>query len=347
MRDISSLELVLEKLEGQTSTPVITALAGSSDGKYIAAAGDDHAIRILRTDTGQTLQTVLGHQDWIQSLVFAYPNGLSIADSSLVDSSTANVQDVTPDLYSAGHDGRVLRWKFSFPLEAEEVAIVPYAVRSISISTEKGLLAIGGFSDEVLLYDLAAGQFSKRLQCAATDQRCVRFSPNGDRILSGSRDGEIQVWDTATGEQLAQYREHRSRIHTAAFSTDANWVTSAGEDRCIVRFDLASKAVVWKHELALSKLMSLCLINDHLVAVAGADNGIRLFDAQSNLVIAEMDGHQGTVAVMTPCGASLASGSFDTTVRLWNLAELEELRAQRSIPTSRTPIKMDTQVQVR
>lgn len=336
-RDIDSEEIVFERLDGRTSTPVITALAGSMNGEFVAAAGDDHAIRIIHKQTGKTVQTVIGHLDWVQALVFSYPQSDRVSATDLS----------TPDLYSAGHDGRVLRWKFSFPLEAEEVAIVPYAIRSISISSDKQLLAIGGFSNEVLLYDVAKGLYVNRLPCTTNDQRCVRFSPDGNRILSGNRQGEILVWDSNSGELLAQYQHHAARIHTAAFSADGNSITSAGEDRRIVRYNLLNKQVDWQHELALSKLMSLCLINDQLVAVAGADNGIRLFDAESNVVIAEMSGHHGTVAVMAPCGDCLASGSFDTTVRVWDLSELEAMRVERGIPTSLTPIKMDVRLQIR
>jgi WD40 repeat protein len=137
------------------------------------------------------------------------------------------------------------------------------------------------------------------------------------------------------------------RIHTAAFSADGNWITSAGEDRRVVRYSISEQAVLWNQELALSKMMALCLVNDQVLAVAGADNKIRLYDAPSSTVIAEMSGHQGTVAVMCPCGEQLASGSFDTTVRIWNLVELEEMRSTKSIPTSTTPIKMDTQLRIR
>ncbi len=341
VRDIKSLEIEFEKLEGRTSAPVITALAGSRDGKYIAAAGDDHAIRIVESATGKTIQTVIGHKDWIQSLLFVYPAAESTDGN--IDASEV----LTPELYSAGHDGRVLRWKFTFPLEAQEVAIVPYAVRSISISREKQLLAIGGYSDEVLLYDLAREQYVERLKCSSDDQRAVRFSPDGSRVLSGSRDGEIIVWDTASGEALARYHEHHARIHTAVFSSDGSWITSAGEDRRIVRYDLVNQRVLWNHELALSKMMSLCLINDYLAAVAGADNRIRLFDTQTNAIVAEMLGHAGTVAVLSSCGDSLLSGSFDTTVRLWDLMELEHDRVHKNIPTAVTPIKMDSKIQIR
>lgn len=346
LRDIQSTELVFERLKETTSAPVITAVAGSPDGQLVAVAGDDHAIRIVSTESGETIQTALGHEDWIQSMLFAEMNHEQPEWRDEEDTDPLS-QNAHTYLFSAGHDGRVLRWKFTLPLEAEEVAIVPYAVRSISVSSERQLLAIGGFSEEVLLYDLQQRMYVNRLKCTTKDQRCVRFSPDGTRLLSGSRDGVIMVWDTSTGELLARYHEHRGRIHTASFSADANAITSASEDRRIIRYDLLQHEVVWNHELAMSKLISLCLINDQLVAVAGADNGIRLFDAETNQVVAEMAGHQGTVAVMTACGESLVSGSFDTTVRIWNLAELEEMRVGRNIPASRTPIKMDARLQIR
>lgn len=358
LRNIQSLEIEFEKLEGRTSAPVITALVGSRDGKYIAAAGDDHAIRIVEAETGETIQTVIGHNDWIQSLLFVDPDwksDVSARENEIVEDVASEPGfhgespkgDITPELYSAGHDGRVLRWKFTFPLESQEVAIVPYAIRSISVSNEKQLLAIGGFYDEVLLYDLAADKYVQRLKCSSDDQRAVRFSPDGSRVLSGSREGEIIVWDTTTGEELTRYHEHRSRIHTAVFSSDGSWITSAGEDRRLVRYDLINNQVMWSHELALSKMRSLCLVNDYLAAVAGADNRIRLFDTQTNSIVADLPGHLGTVAVMAPCGDRLLSGSFDTTVRLWNLTELEQERVRKSVPTSRTPIKMDAKMQIR
>lgn len=336
IRNGLSTEIEFQKLPGATSAPVVTALAGSRDGRYLAAAGDDHAIRVIDTTSGRTIQTVLGHEDWIQSLLFVYP-------TEQMDDSDS----IVPDLYSAGHDGRVLRWKYTFPLEAEEIATVPYAVRSISVSAERNLLAIGGFSNEVLIYDLQAGQYIHRLKCSIKDQRTVKFSPDGLRVLSGSRDGEVRVWDCVSGEMIADYRHHQRRVSTAAFSADGTCVTSAGEDRRVVRFDLENKRVLWSAELALSKMMSLCMLNDDMIAVAGADNKIRLLDAQSESIVAELTGHSGTVAVMTPCGDSLASGSFDTTVRVWNLTGLEQNRSRASLPTSLTPIKVDAKTQIR
>ena len=92
--------------------------------------------------------------------------------------------------------------------------------------------------------------------------------------------------------------------------------------------------------------MSMCLINDDMVAAAGADNSIVLVDVQSNQAVAQLNGHTGTVAVMVPCGEYLASGSFDTTIRIWNLAHIAERDAQVGRPVG-APLKIDTRLQIR
>ncbi len=324
--DVDSRQIDLPRLKHVTSSPVVTALASSNDGRFLAVAGDDHAIRIIDAQTGETLHILEGHDDWIMALVF---------------SSQTNA------LYSAGNDGRVLRWDYRFPVKPELITTVPHAVRSLSISSEQNLLAIGGFSDTVLLLDLAANEVKHRLECQSSDQRCVRFSPDGMNVLCGGRVGELLVWDSLTGELVAQFKEHRDRIRTAAFSSDGTRITSVAEDRQVVRYDLETSSVLSKHQLPGSKLMSLCMVNDELVAVAGADNSIHLYDAATNEVIAHLNGHLGTVAVMEPCGDLLASGSFDTTVRLWDLASIESGISSVGRPTSHTPMKMDSRLRIR
>ena len=324
--EIASAEILLEPLETGSSRPVVTALAASHDGKYLAAAGDDHAIRIIEVESGETLEILSGHEDWIQSLSFA-------GDSQA--------------LFSAGNDGRVLQWNNRYPIEATEVVRLPYALRSLTVSNQQQLLAIGGFSKEIVVWDLSAGKVRFRLTCDCRDQRCVRFSPDGMHILSGGRDGELRVWRTDNGEVIADFHEHVGRVQTASFSADGWQVTSAGEDRQLIRYDLQTARVTHKQEFAQSKLMSLCLISNDVVAVAGADNAIHLYDASTNEVLADLRGHFGSVAVMTPCGDFLASGSFDTSIRIWNLETIEAGIFNFSKPVSRSLIKMDSRLKIR
>lgn len=323
--DVESVELQLAPLAAHLASPVITALAASHDGRFLAAAGDDHAIRIVDVRSGTTFSTLVGHQDWIQSLVFS-------ADSQ--------------QLFSAGNDGRILRWNHRYPVSFTEIQRFDFAIRSISLSTTKNLLAVGGFSNEVTVLDLDNDRIKHRLACDSEDQRCVRFSPDGTKLLRGGRLGEVCVWDTETGQELARYRHHRRRVFTAAFSVDGSQVTSVGEDRRIVRYDIPTGQMVSSEEIANTKLMSMCLINDSVVAAAGADNSIHLVDLRANELVAQLKGHSGTVAVMVPCGNFLASGGFDTTIRIWNLERIAERQVNYGKPVL-APLKMDTSLQIR
>ena len=323
--ELESFEVRIAPLPQHNSAPVITALASSYDGRFLAAAGDDHAIRVIDVASGATIRTLTGHTDWIQSLVF---------------SSDAQ------HLYSAGNDGRVLKWNNHFPVSHTQIFAEDFAIRELTLSSEKNLLAVCGFSNEILLWDLSSGRQKLRLSCDSEDQRCVRFSPDGTRLLRGGRLGEICVWDTSSGTELAHYREHSRRVFTAAFSADGSTVTSVGEDRHLIRFQIESQQVIFDQEVARGKLMSMCLINDNMVAAAGADNSIVLVDVQSNQAVAQLKGHTGTVAVMVPCGEYLASGSFDTTIRIWNLAHIAERGAQAGRPVG-APLKFDSKLQIR
>lgn len=320
-----SSEIVLDALDRKPTAPVVTALAASADGRFLAAAGDDHAIRIIDVASGTTTQILRAHTDWIRALVFAS------------DDQT---------LYSAGDDGRILRWDHMYPIQSEEVTRLDYAVRSLSVSTEQQLLAIGGFCDTILIWDLSQNEIRHALACDCGDQRCVRFSPQGNHVLCGGRSGTLSVWDVKSGETIAVFHEHQRRVQTAAFSADGTKVTSVGEDRRLIQYDLTTQEITLNRELVGTKLMSMCMINDDLVAIAGADNSVHLYDALADQVVADLPGHFGTVAAMTPCGDMLASGSFDTTIRIWNLENIERDGVDYGKPVY-APLKVDSNLRIR
>jgi WD40 repeat protein len=321
-----NLEIPLTAIKPHRSPPVVTALAASRDGRFLAAAGDDHVIRLIDLDSRNIISELAGHRDWIQTLVF----------------STDSKQ-----LFSSGNDGRVLRWVYGQPNGPDEILHLPYAVRCLSLSTQKQLLAVGGFGTEVGLWDLKAAKWHLKFSCACGDQRCVRFSPEGDKLLCGGRDGQLRVWDTATGTEVAHVQLHHDRVHTAAFSVNGQSITSVGDDRRIVRYDLISKEVTLDRELKGAKLRSLCLINDYLIAAAGADNSIHIYDVIADEEISKLTGHTGSVAVMCSCADQLASGSFDTTVRLWKIEASLSQGPGITKSVGLAPLEVDRNMEIR
>jgi hypothetical protein len=59
----------------------------------------------------------------------------------------------------------------------------------------------------------------------------VAFSPDGQRILTGSADGTAKVWDVRNGKELAALAGHAGSIRSAAFSSDGKRVVTGSADR--------------------------------------------------------------------------------------------------------------------
>ena len=68
------------------------------------------------------------------------------------------------------------------------------------------------------------------------------FSPDGARIVSGSHDNTVRVWDAASGEELLVLRGHEKRVSAAAFSPDGARIVSGSDDDTVRVWDVASGA---------------------------------------------------------------------------------------------------------
>ena len=59
----------------------------------------------------------------------------------------------------------------------------------------------------------------------------VAFSPDGKKIVSGSYDQTIRVWDAETGKEIIQPLEgHSGYVNSVAFSPDGKKIVSGSYD---------------------------------------------------------------------------------------------------------------------
>ena len=54
----------------------------------------------------------------------------------------------------------------------------------------------------------------------------MAFSPDGKRIVSGSRDKTVKVWDAATGQETLTLKGHTGSVSSVAFSPDGKRIVS-------------------------------------------------------------------------------------------------------------------------
>ena len=62
----------------QQPPPIATAIRIHPSGRWMVTAGDDHLIRVVETQTGQTIKVIRGHHDWIGAVDFS-PDGRWLA----------------------------------------------------------------------------------------------------------------------------------------------------------------------------------------------------------------------------------------------------------------------------
>lgn len=62
----------------------------------------------------------------------------------------------------------------------------------------------------------------------------VVYSPRGEQLASSNPDGSVQVWDSATGQELFRLVGHSASVSSLAYSPDGQRIIT-GSDDCTVR----------------------------------------------------------------------------------------------------------------
>ncbi|CAE6431342.1 unnamed protein product [Rhizoctonia solani] len=70
----------------------------------------------------------------------------------------------------------------------------------------------------------------------------IQFSPDGSRIISGSRDKAVHIWDARSGTSIfGPLNGHADRVNSVAYSPDGTYVASASDDATIRIWDASTQ----------------------------------------------------------------------------------------------------------
>ena len=78
------------------------------------------------------------------------------------------------------------------------------------------------------------------LEGHSSDVMSVAFSPDGKRILSGSQDETLKLWDAETGQETLTLKGHSGAVMSVAFSPDGKRLASASADTTAKLWEIAS-----------------------------------------------------------------------------------------------------------
>lgn len=153
------------------------------------------------------------------------------------------------------------------------------------------------------------------------------FSPDGKLLALANARGDIHVLRTADWS-LARRIRHPRGATTVAFSPDGATLFSGGYDGIVRRWNLQRGRFAGQAGSTGGTIWSLDLSPDGTrLAVAGEDRVIHLWDA-GRAPPRRISGHTSNIwqARFSPAGDRIASGSFDYSGRIWNVATGQQER---------------------
>ncbi len=136
--------------------------------------------------------------------------------------------------------------------------------------------------------------FVRTMEGHSSDVRSVAFSPDGTRIVSGSYDETLRLWDAVSGAHLNTLKGHSDLVRSVAFSPNATRIVSGSSDHTLRLWDAASGAHLSTLKGHSGWVQSVAFSPDGTCIMSGsADRTLRLWDAVSGAHLNTLEGHSG------------------------------------------------------
>src|SRR5258706_56009 len=149
------------------------------------------------------------------------------------------------------------------------------------------------------------------------------YLPDGTRVVSGSSDKTIRIWDAESGTVIGEpLTGHTGGVNSVAYSPDGRHIISRSSDCTIRIWDAETgNAVGNPLEGHGDYVLSVAYSPDGRYIISGSyDRTIRIWDAETGTAIGNpLEGHASAVrsVAYSPDGHHIISGSDDRTIRIW------------------------------
>ena len=195
------------------------------------------------------------------------------------------------------------------------------SVRDLEFSPDGTVLAVAT-PIGIWLYDTSTYETIALLTGDKYGISSISFSPDGKTLAGGGSDKIVYLWDFRTGKRKQSFLGHRESIFNVSFSYNGKALASASILDTNL-WDTTTGIHKKKYKGYTERSSALWLNNDEMIQ-ANPDRKIALLsDLMTRKVKMELGGHKKSVKSISfsPDGKTMASGSYDRTIRLWNLPE--------------------------
>ena len=150
--------------------------------------------------------------------------------------------------------------------------------------------------------------------------RSVAITPNGQTIVTGGEDGQIQIWNGLSGQLEKTLPAHEDGIKTVAISADGNTIVTGGKDSRIKIWNRRSRQLERTLEGHEGEVNSVALSANGAIIVSGAEDSlVNVWNRVTGKLERSLEGHEEAVksVAISADGNTIASGGQDKQVKIW------------------------------
>ncbi|NEN95538.1 MAG: WD40 repeat domain-containing protein [Moorea sp. SIO3I7] len=293
----------------------VNAVAVTPDGTMVISASSDHTVKVWDLNTGAEVLTLTGHTSPVNAVAVT-PDGTRVISGA---------SDNTVRVWSLATGKEIQRFnRHSLPVVA--LAVTPDGKKVVSAS-------IANY-ESMKVWDLETAKEELTLIGHGDLVRTVVITSD-NRVISGSDDGTIKVWNLTNGKMLFrkihgqkdfQGRVNSEPVYAMAVSRDDKWLISAGSSHkatnIIIIWNLETRTKAFTLEDDNNPISALDLTPDgKQVISASFDNTIKVWNIKYQEKKLTFIGHDYSIydIKVTRDGNKIISASKDQTLKVWNL----------------------------
>lgn len=164
-------------------TDGVNSVAVSPDGKKIVSGSNDSTIMVWDFESGRTILVLDEHEGRVGSVAIS-PDGKKIVSSSI--DKTIKIWDIETG-------------------ENIQTLISSHVVLAARVCPDNKTIVSGGSA--IRIWDLKTGKILKTLNHPDCIFRSIAISPDGSKIISGTWDNFVRIWDLKNGQGYTKRRE--------------------------------------------------------------------------------------------------------------------------------------------
>lgn len=201
-------------------------------------------------------------------------------------------------------------------------------IRTVAINDTGEWLAFGCPStQQLLVWEWRSETYIIKQRGHAYGMRCMAYSNDGIVVATGGEDGSIKLWNTSSGFCYCTLKSHTAPVTACVFS-NSSVVLSSSLDGTVRAHDLNRYRNFRTYTSPTPcQFTSLAVDPSGEVVVAGTMDPFHIYtwSMQSGKLLDILTGHVGPISEVQfhPTRGTLASASWDGTVKIWDLYKRE------------------------